>query len=728
MQQLLVLLSGIKLHQLRRLKYDIVAHSATLASGDCKAKSATDTAEYQCLYTTLASNNGAFKTIVKTTTEDKAGNALTAEYSNTASGFVLDNTAPTISITTEPAAGSAESKSAVATVTETNDYTIGYKVVDTAALCLTSVTPLTTLTPASNAVTASSGNTGDSNDFFCFVATDEAGNKGKVASATTATITGAIVITTSGLTQTIERSKTLTASSNISGTTIKYERKQNSASATAPACNNATTFAAFGSTATATYSAGISLNSEDYNYDYYCFEGTKTNYTAKYFVTSSVSGIDRTAPTQTISAVDLATADDTGSSSTDNITKNTTGLTITGTVSGAIGANDKVQLYNGGTAVGTADISLTAAHAFSIDISLANGTHSITAKVLDEAGNQGQASTALSITVDSTRPVLTASSGNFYETYSASKVFGSEYSTAVSKKAGTDIYLQTIFSENVINTISDTSSARPILTYKIGTGQATKYDIVAHDTTLASGDCRAKSATDTSEYHCFYTTVANTNGLFRVDYTNSGITDAAGNDLNANYNYAISNVTVDTIAPTLNAAVGFYSNEAASTALTGIAISTTDIYSKVIISEDVKEVVASDNSARPAIYYKIGTGTETQFSIILSGTIGDEECKETSTDGTYVCKYDVSSTDNGDFKVVLGATTEDGVGNTANKTTSTTKISIDTTAPTVSSSAYYSDYNNTTKAFTTSITKDRKSADDIYTKISFSENVTNTAC
>ncbi|MEA4893237.1 MAG: Ig-like domain-containing protein [Peptococcaceae bacterium] len=102
------------------------------------------------------------------------------------------------------------------------------------------------------------------------------------------------------------------------------------------------------------------------------------------------------------SVPDLATASDMGTSGTDNITNDTT-PTLTGTAE----ANSTVTLYDtdGITVLGTAtatggDWSITAS-------ALADGTHTITAKTTDIAGNTSAASTGLSITIDATRPTAT---------------------------------------------------------------------------------------------------------------------------------------------------------------------------------------------------------------------------------------------------------------------------------------------------------------------------------
>ncbi|WP_397580560.1 beta strand repeat-containing protein [Sphingorhabdus sp.] len=115
-------------------------------------------------------------------------------------------------------------------------------------------------------------------------------------------------------------------------------------------------------------------------------------------LTITVDGTAPAAPT----GLDLAAADDTGSSNSDNLTNQTSALTI----SGQAEANARVQLFDGTTSLGTA--TANASGAFSLDVTLAAGARSITARATDAAGNVGAASAALAITVDVTAPDVPA--------------------------------------------------------------------------------------------------------------------------------------------------------------------------------------------------------------------------------------------------------------------------------------------------------------------------------
>jgi hypothetical protein len=113
--------------------------------------------------------------------------------------------------------------------------------------------------------------------------------------------------------------------------------------------------------------------------------------------------IDTTAPAAPTN-LDLATASDTGTSTTDNITS-----VKTPTFTGKAEAGSTVSLLDGTTVLGTS-VATGGAWTF-ISPTLADGVHSITAKATDVAGNLGTASSALSVTVDTTPPNTPAFTG-----------------------------------------------------------------------------------------------------------------------------------------------------------------------------------------------------------------------------------------------------------------------------------------------------------------------------
>ncbi|MBF0160446.1 MAG: hypothetical protein HQL58_13100, partial [Magnetococcales bacterium] len=98
--------------------------------------------------------------------------------------------------------------------------------------------------------------------------------------------------------------------------------------------------------------------------------------------------------------LDLAAADDSGSSSSDDITNRTSALTISGNGdSGAL-----LSLYGSDQLLAT---TLVTSGSWSVDVNLAAGIHSLKAIQTDLAGNDSAFSTALLVTVDTVAPTAT---------------------------------------------------------------------------------------------------------------------------------------------------------------------------------------------------------------------------------------------------------------------------------------------------------------------------------
>ena len=136
--------------------------------------------------------------------------------------------------------------------------------------------------------------------------------------------------------------------------------------------------------------------------------GTAGTFTLSISAPNTTSGENATATenyTLTINSAlaapstpDLAAASDTGTSATDNITKDNT-PTFTGTAL----AGSTVTVYDGSTLVGSA--IATTGGTYSITTSaLSDGTHSISAQATDTGGHISAASGSLSVDIDTTAP------------------------------------------------------------------------------------------------------------------------------------------------------------------------------------------------------------------------------------------------------------------------------------------------------------------------------------
>src|ERR1019366_5234277 len=111
-------------------------------------------------------------------------------------------------------------------------------------------------------------------------------------------------------------------------------------------------------------------------------------------VASSVAAVTVNTPVPTI----VSFSPDSGTVG-DGITSATV-LTLTGIAV----ANSTVKVYDGATLLGSASANGSGAWSFTTG-TLASATHSFTATAADAAGNTGVASSALSVTIDTTAPV-----------------------------------------------------------------------------------------------------------------------------------------------------------------------------------------------------------------------------------------------------------------------------------------------------------------------------------
>ena len=218
--------------------------------------------------------------------------------------------------------------------------------------------------------------------------------------------------------------------------------------------------------------------------------------------------VDTTAPTKPTSIV-LKTSSDTGSSTSDNITKDTSPtFTVSGLTSGdhvSAQALDNSNTYNAlGIAAGTSlDINLIATP-------VADGTYTIKATAIDAAGNRSPESDALTFTVDTTSPVAPA---------------------VPVLKTASDTGSST--SDNI------TSDTTPTITVSGAAG----FLVEAFAGSTSLGTATVASGATTAEITP--TTAISTDGVYQITSTE---TDLAGNTSPAS---AALPVTIDTTSPTI---------------------------------------------------------------------------------------------------------------------------------------------------------------------------------
>jgi hypothetical protein len=118
--------------------------------------------------------------------------------------------------------------------------------------------------------------------------------------------------------------------------------------------------------------------------------------------TWTFSTADNTAPAAP--TVRLATASDSGSSNTDNLTNDTTPTFV-----GQAEAASKVELFDGTSSLGTTTASNTGEWSLTAPAALSEGEHTITSTATDAANNTSNPSAGFKVNIDTTAPQTTLS-------------------------------------------------------------------------------------------------------------------------------------------------------------------------------------------------------------------------------------------------------------------------------------------------------------------------------
>ncbi len=412
-----------------------------------------------------------------------------------------------------------------------------------------------------------------------------------------------------------------------------------------------------------------------------------------------VDAVNPSAPT----TPDLALASDSGTSGTDNVTSNTTP-----TLTGSAEAGSTVTLYDtDGTVLGTT--TATGGNWSITSSTLSSGSHTITAKVTDAAGNVSSASAGLAITIDAVAPSTVAlsttsladtvaTSGSTLATLSATDTSGLTYSlvagagdtnngrftiTGTDLKAGgsnlaagtydirvraTDAagnYTDQTFTVTVTSgpsvasinrtgasALTNASSVDYTVTYNESVTGVDVSDFVLTATGTAGGTIASISGSGTT-----YTVTVNSlsgDGTLRLDLNNSGtgIVNAGTQAITGGYTSG-QTYTLDTTAPTAPSALDM-------TVGSDSGISDTDN-----ITSDTTPTVT-------------GGGAEAGATVKLYDTDGTTLLGTITTDGSG--NWSITSSALTDGAHTLKAKVTDAAGNTGAASTALT-VTIDTTAP-----------------------------------------------
>lgn len=283
--------------------------------------------------------------------------------------------------------------------------------------------------------------------------------------------------------------------------------------------------------------------------------------------TNSLVTIDLTSPTAP-NPLQLAPGNDTGLSTTDGVTRNTT-PSLTGTAEP--GATVTLYDTSGATILGTAVADTIGIYAITTP-TLAEGAHSLTTRATDVAGNIGPLSSTTHITIDTTPPTLAIST-------STPQLHGSETAT-----------ITFTFSEDPGNSFA----------WNGNTG-----DIV-----VAGGTLGAISGAGLTRTAIFTPTQGQNAGAASITVTPGSYTDAAGNSGSSG---ATPSLTFDTLAPTIQ---GVAADPASGAVGTGQTISFTLAASEALTVTGTPSLILTDGST--ATYFS-GSGTANLvFTITLS--------------------------------------------------------------------------------------------------------------
>ncbi len=238
------------------------------------------------------------------------------------------------------------------------------------------------------------------------------------------------------------------------------------------------------------------------------------------YTSGSTYTLDHTAPNAP-STPDLATGSDSGSSSSDNITS-ASAPTFTGTAE----SGSTVTLYDtdGSTVLGTG--TATGGNWSITTSTLSSGSHTLTAKASDAAGNVSTASSGLSVTIDTTAPTVASVSVPGNGLY----------------KAG-DTLSFTINTDEAVTV--DTSGGTPRLALDVG-GTTVYASYVSGSGSSALVFSYTVQAGDTDTDGITVGTLQANGGT---------LTDTAGNSMTLTLNSvgSTSNVLIDTTGPTVAA-------------------------------------------------------------------------------------------------------------------------------------------------------------------------------
>ena len=220
---------------------------------------------------------------------------------------------------------------------------------------------------------------------------------------------------------------------------------------------------------------------------------------------------------------------------------------------------------------------------------------------------------------------------------------------------GKTIFIKVEFSEDMKLVVADDKHARPIL-YRRMNGKLIRFNVAnfgAKGEDFVSGD--AKPRKTKASFICKYIVQPEDNGEFVFAIGKWSI-DLEDNRLPAFYTHKEKLQLGKPLSPTVKS-VGYYSDWQLTKPLTGTITSGTLVYTKIVFSEEMEQVVSDGVSARPEMYYRIGD-RDVQHNIVQLDARGRQythgDTRPSKAQATYVGRYRIQSGDYGAFTLVVG--------------------------------------------------------------------------
>ncbi|WP_406665700.1 Ig-like domain-containing protein [Gallaecimonas sp. GXIMD1310] len=368
---------------------------------------------------------------------------------------------------------------------------------------------------------------------------------------------------------------------------------------------------------------------------------------------TSNASIDTQAPVAPSAPV-LAASSDSGSSNSDNLTNDTTPL-LTGTAV----ANATVRIFDGASQVGSGVANSSGNWSITTS-TLSDGSHSLTAKQLDSAGNLSAASTALAITIDSSGPsgynlaVSPSPVNNSNETASmvtfSSAEVGSDYQLSISSNGGGTPIVRS-------GTVTSANQQLPAVDVSSLSDGTLTYSLTLQDNAGNSGSPATKTVQKDTQAPTGYSASLQGNVINIANQSTQTLT-MSGAEVGAQYALTISDGGASPVSRSgtvsgANMTIGSLDlsgladgNVQISLTLTDTAGNAGTAYTSSVVKDTVAPTLVSSTPANNAINVALRPSPSLTFSEpVLASSGASDHLTLTASDNTVVFDSAAASSD-----------------------------------------------------------------------------------